>query len=81
MPADRHVNGRDLLQRFLNLVFANVVETRLVRGTCCLGSVRFRDGDDRDLLSVPASRGCRGNSRPHFGYTISQAGKSHSLQI
>jgi hypothetical protein len=33
------------------------------------------------LLPVPAARHCFTNPCPHIGYTLSQAGKSHSCPI
>ena len=81
MPPNGYRDPTYLLQSFLNLVFTNVVESGLVRSARCVGPVSLGYGDDGDLLSVSAARRGGGNSRPHFGYTISQAGKSHSCQI
>src|SRR5205085_10364127 len=81
MPAYRHIDIRHLPQCFLNLVLANVVEPRLVSRPRRIRPMRLRYRNDGDLLSTSAAcDGCR-NSRPHIGYTLSQAGKSHSFQI
>ena len=81
MPAHRHLDGGHLLQCFLDLVLADVVQARGIRGFSRLRTMSLGDCDDRDLLSVSAPRDSRIDSGSHVGYTLSQAGKSHSGQI
>jgi len=81
MPANRHFYPAHLPQRFLHLVFADVVETDFIRRARRVGPMRLCDRYDRHLLPVTAA-GCR-RSYPgsHIGHTLSKAGKSHNSEI
>jgi hypothetical protein len=81
MPANRHFDPAHLLQRFLHFVFADVVQTHLIRRACRVGSMRLRDSYDRHLLPMAAAGYRRGYPGSHIGHTLSQAGKSHNSEI
>ena len=81
MPAHRHINRRLFLQRFLYFVLADIVQTNPIRRFDRVRTVSLGNRDDGDLLSVAASSSRSGNSAPHIGYSLSQARKSHSVQI
>ena len=69
VPADRQIGRlRDLLQRFLHFVFAEVDLAGGRSGAHVLGRKRFRDGDERDgggIASGPA--GCARDAIAHAG--------------
>ena len=66
VPAHWHIHLGHLAERFLDLVFANVVHAGLPRRLNGVWTVRLRDRDQRDPLSMPPARHRRSHPITHL---------------
>jgi hypothetical protein len=78
VPPDGNIDSGHLLQRFLDLVFADVVQARIISRACGGRPVSLGDCHDHHPLPVTAPSYGFVNSGSHVGHTLIEAGESHN---
>ena len=81
MPAHRHVDRRDLLDRLLHAVLADVVQAGRPRGLHRVGTVRLGDRDDRHALLVAAAPHGAIERLAHGGQSLGKLRVRHGAQV
>src|SRR4051812_49089565 len=78
VPTNRRTARRHLAESLLNAVFADVLEARVPRSYHRFRPMRFGDGDDPNLLAMPAAAGGFADPLPNLGETVGQVLKWHN---